>query len=88
MPARECHGMTTTAYQRSAGHRSDAFADDEAILAPAIEIVIPVHNEEHDLEPSVRRLHDYLTVNFPLSFRITIADNASTDGTWVIVCAL
>jgi len=85
MPARECHGMTTTyltTYQRP-----DSRAGDTS-LAPAIEIVIPVHNEEHDLEPSVRRLHDYLTANFPLSFRITIADNASTDDTWLIACAL
>ena len=62
--------------------------DVEATSIPAIEIVIPVHNEEHDLEPSVRRLHAYLTTTFPLSFRITIADNASTDGTWAIACAL
>ena len=62
--------------------------DVEATGAPAIEIVIPVHNEEHDLEPSVRRLHEYLTSTFPLSFRITIADNASTDTTWTIACAL
>jgi putative flippase GtrA len=62
--------------------------DVEAISAPAIEIVIPVHNEEHDLEPSVRRLHTYLTTTFPLSFRITIADNASTDDTWSIARAL
>jgi putative flippase GtrA len=85
MPARECRGMTTTyltTYQRP-----DSRAGDTT-LAPAIEIVIPVHNEEHDLEPSVRRLHDYLTANFPLSFRITIADNASTDDTWLIACAL
>ena len=63
-------------------------ADAEAICAPAIEIVIPVHNEEHDLEPSVRRLSEYLTSTFPLSFVITIADNASTDDTWAIACAL
>ncbi len=60
----------------------------EATITPAIEIVIPVHNEEHDLEPSVRRLHAYLTTTFPLSFRITIADNASTDNTWAIAGAL
>src|SRR5450755_950057 len=85
MPARECRGMTTTyltTYQRP-----DSRAG-ETTLAPAIEIVIPVHNEEHDVEPSVRRLHEYLTANFPLSFRITIADNASTDDTWLIACAL
>jgi putative flippase GtrA len=94
MPARDCHGMTTTTYLPTAGRPSE-LADADAIsagtdptLAPAIEIVVPVHNEEHDLEPSVRRLHAYLTAHFPLSFRITIADNASSDGTWAIACAL
>jgi len=62
--------------------------DVDTTTVAAIEIVIPVHNEEHDLEPSVRRLHTYLTTTFPLSFRITIADNASSDGTWAIACAL
>ena len=33
------------------------------------------------LEPSVRRVHAYLRERFPFTFRITIADNASTDGT-------
>ncbi|MFG3532524.1 glycosyltransferase [Streptomyces sp. NPDC047917] len=44
-------------------------------------MVIPVFNEERDLEPSVRRLHTHLRETFPYSFRITIADNASTDST-------
>jgi 4-amino-4-deoxy-L-arabinose transferase-like glycosyltransferase/putative flippase GtrA len=47
-----------------------------------VEVVVPVHNEEHVLEASIRRLHGYLTASFPFPFRITIADNASTDGTW------
>jgi putative flippase GtrA len=47
-----------------------------------VEVVVPVHNEEHVLEASIRRLHAYLTASFPFAFRITIADNASTDGTW------
>lgn len=51
-------------------------------VAPEVEIVIPVHNEERDLGPSVRRLHAYLADAFPWTARITIADNASTDGTW------
>ena len=46
------------------------------------EIVIPVRNEERDLGPSVRRLHAFLRDEFPFSARITIADNASDDGTW------
>ncbi|MFP5394469.1 MAG: glycosyltransferase, partial [Gammaproteobacteria bacterium] len=33
------------------------------------------------LGPCVRRLHEHLTSSVPYSFRITIADNASTDAT-------
>jgi len=53
-----------------------------------VEVVIPVHNEEHVLAASVRRLHGYLTATFPYRFRITIADNASTDRTWRVARAL
>ncbi|MGW1894453.1 glycosyltransferase [Streptomyces sp. NPDC002004] len=48
---------------------------------PVLDVVVPVFNEEGDLEPSVRRLHAHLRETFPYPFRITIADNASTDGT-------
>ncbi|WP_051853404.1 dolichyl-phosphate beta-glucosyltransferase, partial [Streptomyces sp. NRRL S-146] len=48
---------------------------------PVLDVVVPVYNEEHDLEPCVRRLHAHLGETFPYAFRITIADNASTDGT-------
>ncbi|MEU4494880.1 bifunctional glycosyltransferase family 2/GtrA family protein [Streptomyces sp. NPDC023998] len=48
---------------------------------PVLDVVIPVYNEEADLEPCVRRLHDHLARTFPYGFRITIADNASTDST-------
>jgi glycosyltransferase involved in cell wall biosynthesis len=47
-----------------------------------VEIVVPVHNEQRVLEASVARLHAYLAASFPFAFRITIADNASTDATW------
>jgi putative flippase GtrA/glycosyltransferase involved in cell wall biosynthesis len=49
-----------------------------------VDVVVPVYNEEADLGPSVRRLHAYLELNLPVPFRITIADNASTDRTWAI----
>lgn len=55
---------------------------------PCVDIVIPVHNEEHDLEGCVLRLYAHLRSAFPYSFRITIADNASTDLTWEIGCRL
>ena len=49
--------------------------------APDLDIVVPVHNERTALEGSVRLLHGYLSRGFPFSWRITIVDNASTDGT-------
>jgi putative flippase GtrA len=49
-----------------------------------VEIVVPVHNEQQVLEASIERLHRYLVVSFPFAFRIVIADNASTDGTWLL----
>jgi putative flippase GtrA len=48
----------------------------------AVEIVVPVYNESAGLVASVERLHAYLDGDFPFSFQITIADNASTDDTW------
>jgi glycosyltransferase involved in cell wall biosynthesis len=48
---------------------------------PSVDITIPVYNEERDLGPAVRRLHNYLHSEFPFPAQITIADNASTDGT-------
>ncbi len=53
-----------------------------------VEIVVPVHNEEDDLEASIRRVHEFLGERFPLTWLVTIADNASTDGTWGIACRL
>ena len=49
-----------------------------------VEVTVPVYNEEEVLEQSVRLLHSYLTDNLPFDFVITVADNASTDGTFAI----
>lgn len=46
-----------------------------------VDVVIPVYNEERDLEPSVRRLRAFLQEHCPYRWRIVIADNASTDRT-------
>jgi glycosyltransferase involved in cell wall biosynthesis len=62
--------------------------DRAADILPILDVAIPVYNEEVDLGPSVRRLHGYLTAHWPYPFRITIADNASTDGTPQIAQAL
>ncbi|HYQ65735.1 bifunctional glycosyltransferase family 2/GtrA family protein [Actinophytocola sp.] len=48
---------------------------------PVLDIVVPVFNEERDLAPCVRRLYAHLSGSFPYRFRITVANNASTDGT-------
>ncbi len=58
------------------------------VQPPAVQIVIPVYNEQRVLRASVRRLHDYLTQQFNFTFEITIADNASTDATPRIARAL
>ena len=53
-----------------------------------VEVVVPVHNEEHVLETSVRRLYSHLTHEFPFGARITIVDSASTDSTLEIARTL
>ncbi|HEY7280567.1 MAG TPA: bifunctional glycosyltransferase family 2/GtrA family protein [Actinomycetota bacterium] len=58
------------------------------LAGPDLEIVVPVFDEEADLARSIRLLHSFLRTSFPFTFRITIADNASTDGTWDIARSL
>ncbi len=53
-----------------------------------VEIALPVYNEEQILAQSVRTLVEYLRDGCPYRFIITIADNASTDGTWEAAIAL
>jgi glycosyltransferase involved in cell wall biosynthesis len=53
-----------------------------------VDVVVPVYNEEQDLDRSVRVLHQYLSERFPFSWTITIADNGSGDRTWGIACRL
>ena len=48
----------------------------------AVEVVIPVYNEERQLAASVERVEAFLREQLPYGYRIVIADNASTDGTW------
>jgi putative flippase GtrA len=62
--------------------RSSAQAE-AAPMPPLVDVVVPVHNEAHVLAASVRHLAAYLADEFPFSWRITIIDNASTDGTWM-----
>ena len=50
----------------------------------SVEIVIPVYNEAADLERSIRRLTAFLEDALPYRYRVTVADNASTDDTLAI----
>ncbi|MGW8352845.1 glycosyltransferase [Streptomyces wedmorensis] len=77
----------------AASGRSDALPAREHLPVsvagrPVLDVVIPVYNEEKDLEPCVRRLHEHLLRTFPYGFRITVADNASTDTTPEVAAAL
>jgi putative flippase GtrA len=58
------------------------WSPDAAAQAPVLDIVVPVHNEQVDLERSIHRLHRYLSESFPLAWRITVADSGSNDATW------
>jgi putative flippase GtrA len=78
------HGMTAISALPAPAHGPVSTSGP----GPVLDVVIPVHNEEIDLEPCIRRLYTHLTGHFPYSFRVTIADNASNDGTWQIAEAL
>lgn len=46
----------------------------------SLEVVIPIYNEEEELERNIKKLHSYLTKNLSqYNWQLTIADNASTD---------
>jgi glycosyltransferase involved in cell wall biosynthesis len=54
----------------------------------AVEIVVPVFDEERALRPNIELLLGYLREEYPFPFGVVIADNASTDATWELAAAL
>ncbi|MBA8793406.1 putative flippase GtrA [Friedmanniella endophytica] len=72
----------------AAGTASLTVVDHHPHQAVVVDLVVPVYNEEVDLGPSVTRLRGFLDAGFPFPTRVTIADNASTDGTWRLACTL
>jgi glycosyltransferase involved in cell wall biosynthesis len=48
---------------------------------PSVDLVVPVYNEEHDLERSIRILSDHIGSLPGFEWNIVIADNGSTDKT-------
>jgi glycosyltransferase involved in cell wall biosynthesis len=73
---------------RTLTERQRSSALDAAGAIPVVDIVVPVLNEEATLRASIMRLGDYLSARFPFTWRITIADNGSTDGTLALAYAL
>ncbi len=71
---------TPTTRQRLIGTRQGS-------RVPRVDIVVPVYNEQSDLERSIRHLHRFLAENVPYDWRIVIADNASVDETPAIATA-
>lgn len=53
---------------------------EPTVTTTVLDVVIPVHDEEAQLEASVRRVVAHLRT-LPWTARVTIADNASTDRT-------
>jgi glycosyltransferase involved in cell wall biosynthesis len=66
---------------KDSDHRETGFVE---VPAPVVDVVLPVYNEEDDVSRSVLRLQAFLEEHFPFTYRITIADNASTDETWAV----
>ena len=79
--------MSTARLQRPASPEQAAVTG-LAPPPPAVDIVVPVYNEAGALSASVTRLYAYLVQHFLFTFRVTIADNGSTDGTWELATEL
>jgi glycosyltransferase involved in cell wall biosynthesis len=47
---------------------------------PVVELVVPIYNEQATLEASIRRVRAFAAAELWMPWRITIADNASTDS--------
>lgn len=74
--------MTTLALHPTDTERADP------PTPPVLDLVVPAHNEQAVLAASVARLHRHLSETFPYPFRITVADNASTDATHAVATRL
>ncbi|WP_406635731.1 glycosyltransferase [Amycolatopsis sp. WGS_07] len=76
--------MNATAPSRSGSPRPGTTPVGLGGPHPVLDVVIPVYNEESDLEPCVRRLRAHLAERAGYPYRITVADNASTDETLAV----
>ncbi len=81
-------GAPVPARRRRAARGAGNLSLVPAPAGVAVEVVIPVYNEEHILAASVSRLHEHMEREFDFPFRITIADNASVDSTPAVARSL
>jgi glycosyltransferase involved in cell wall biosynthesis len=68
--------------------RAQPSPGDGSARSTALEVVVPVYNEQASLAASIRVLHQYLGSAFEVPWVITIADNASVDRTLEIATDL
>lgn len=54
------------------------------VNTPTVDVMIPVLNEAHVLEKSVRTVREFCTANLPYRWRVVVVDNGSTDGTQAV----
>jgi glycosyltransferase involved in cell wall biosynthesis len=59
-----------------------------ALRESLIDVVVPVHDEQETLRANIDVVVDYLERELPFRWRVTIADNASTDRTASIASEL
>lgn len=63
--------------------------DSPAAGPPAVDIVVPAHNEAAVLDANIGRLHRHLDAGcVGWTWQITIVENASTDATWDVAQGL
>jgi glycosyltransferase involved in cell wall biosynthesis len=67
-----------------AGARARTLTEARPHSEVSVDVVIPVYNEQVALPMSIPTLCDYLGRYVPYRWTVTIADNASTDGTLAV----
>ncbi|MFF3500270.1 glycosyltransferase [Streptomyces sp. NPDC003247] len=69
---------------RAGGFQTPSGSASQESGTATVEIVVPVYNEERALPGCLDTLHARLSKDFPFPWRITVADNASTDATLTV----
>lgn len=88
LPSPELSGRDTNSGRERLAIRSTGEETNELQARLQLEVVVPVFNEQESLVNSIERLHNYMVEHLAIAWRITIADNASTDSTWELAVEL